>query len=239
MINCIICDDEKRMAETAQAILEDALRECECVGNISTYTDSRLLVSDIVEYKPIDIAVIDIEMPHYDGIYIAEEIKRHFPDSFIIFLTSHVQYAVKSYELSVFRYAQKSEIHESLKRYIKEAIQLQLLQNEYAYTVIKNDSMERVPYRQILCIKKDGKYSVLRCVDKREIRVRKPLRKVIDELNPSEFMVIDRGCIVNIALIIRVSDREVICRNGEHLPISRSKLRETKVKVAQYWGSRI
>ena len=237
MINCVICDDDKRIVETTKHILENTLRENECLGKVFTYTDSRLFVSDIMEYKPIDIAIIDIEMPYYDGMHIAMQIKKHFPEAIIIFLTSHVKYAVKSFELQIFRYAQKSEIDITLKRYIKEALMLLLLQNGFAYTVVKNDIMERVPYKQLLCIRKDGKYSVISCIDKREIRVRKPLREVRDELDLSEFITIDRGCIVNIALINKVSDNEVVCKNGERLPISRSKLKETKIRVAQYWGN--
>ena len=237
MINCVICDDDKRIVETTKHILENALRESECLGKIFTYTDSRLFISDIMEYKPIDIAIIDIEMPYYDGMQIAMELKKHFPEAIIIFLTSHVKYAVKSFELQIFRYAQKSEIDITLKRYIKEALTLLLLQNGCTYTVLKNDIMERVPYKQLLCIRKDGKYSVISCIDKREIRVRKPLREVRNELDLSEFITIDRGCIVNIALINKVSDNEVVCKNGERLPISRAKLKETKIREAQYWGN--
>jgi len=104
---------------------------------------------------------------------------------------------------------------------------------------MKNEIIERLPYRQMLYIRKDGKYSVICCVDKREIRVRKSLNDVYSELDDQEFIFIDRGYIVNIALISRISDHEVICKNELRLPISRSKLKETKSRITQYWGEKV
>ncbi len=239
MLNCAICDDDKNIVDSVKHIMETVLRQNECVGNISTYTSSQLFFFDIAEYKPLDLAVIDIEMPDYDGLQLAIEIKKHFPECIIIFLTSHIKYAVESYELQIFRYTPKSEIDTKLHRYLEEAINMLLLQNGCTYTILKNENLERLPYNQMLCIRKDGKYSVITCIDKREIRIRKSLREVSAELAENEFITIDRGCIVNIALIMRVSDKDVICKNGERLPISRSKLKETKSKITQYWGSKI
>ena len=239
MLNCIICDDDNAIVEKTKRVLEATLRENNCVANISTYTDSVLLISDILEYKPVDLAILDIEMPQYDGLQIAHTIRNRFPDCCVMFLTSYVKYAVQSYELQIFRYTPKSEIDMKLAKYIRDAIKLLMVQKGHTYTIFRNDNFEQLPYRQILCIRKDGKYSVITCVDKREIRVRKPLTQVSKELNASEFILIDRGCIVNIALINRIYNHEAICKNGEHLPISRSKLKETKNKIASYWGTKI
>lgn len=91
----------------------------------------------------------------------------------------------------------------------------------------------------MLCIEKDGKYSVITCIDNREIRIRKPLSQILSELDPAEFILVDRGCVVNIALISRISNHEVVCKNGALFSISRAKLKETKVRIANYWGEKI
>lgn len=238
MLNCAICDDDKAVVEKVKVILEKVLSDNGQVGCISTYTDSRLFISDVIEYKPMDLVVIDIEMPYYDGIEITAEIKKRFPECCVIFLTSHIKYAVDSYELQIFRYTPKSDIEAKLPRYLKDALMMLLLQSGCTYTILKNDTLEKLPYSQMLCVRKDGKYSVITCIDKREIRIRKSLREVIAGLDEREFIVIDRGCIVNVALISRVSDHEVVCKNGERLSISRAKLKETKIKVARYWGDK-
>ena len=239
MINCVICDDDNAIVEKAKSVIESVFRKNDCAVSISTYTDSLFLISDVFEYKPIDLAVLDIEMPHYDGRQLAEEIKRRFPECCIIFLTLHIKYAVESYELQIFRYTPKSEIETKLPVYIQDAICLLQVQKEQTYTIIKNENIEKLPYRQVLCVEKDGKYSVIICTDHREIRIRKPIGQVFGELDSAEFIFVDRGCVVNIALVSRVSNHEVVCKNGEHFPISRAKLKETKFKITNYWGEKI
>lgn len=239
MLNCAICDDDKTIVSIVKTVVETELKKNGIGGEIAVYTDSRLFLSDVLEYKPLDLVVIDIEMPYFDGMQIAREIKQRFPECCIIFLTSHLKYAVESYELQIFRYTPKSELHEKLPRYVKDALGMLSLQSESTYIISRNETVERLPYRQILCIKKDGKYSVIYCVDKREIRIRKPLREVITELDEQEFIMIDRGCIANIALICSVGNNEVVCKNGERLSVSRSKVKETKSRIAQYWGEKV
>ena len=239
MINCAICDDDVRMVQTVKEIMKNALWENECVAQIETYSNAVSFLSDILEYKPLDLVVLDIIMPDYNGMEIAHEIKKRFPDCCIIFLTSHVKYAVEAYELQIFRYTPKSEINTKLPRYLKEALSMLTLQENSAYHITKNEHVERLSYRQILNIRKDGKYSVVCCLDRREIRIRKSLSEVFNELDAQEFIYIDRGLIVNIALIQKVEDHEVVCKNGERLPVSRSKEKETKQRIVRYWGEKI
>ncbi len=70
-------------------------------------------------------------------------------------------------------------------------------------------------------------------------KVRKSLQRVFDELNAPEFIFIDRGYIVNIVQIMKVSDSIAILKNGDQLPISRSHLQEVKRQINQFWGAHI
>ena len=56
---------------------------------------------------------------------------------------------------------------------------------------------------------------------------------------PPEFIFIDRGCIVNIIHIMKISDGMAVLKNGEQLPISRSHLQEVKQKINEFWGAHI
>ena len=59
------------------------------------------------------------------------------------------------------------------------------------------------------------------------------------KLNAPEFIFIDRGYIVNIVQIMKVSDSIAILKNGDQLPISRSHLQEVKRQINQFWGAHI
>ena len=70
-------------------------------------------------------------------------------------------------------------------------------------------------------------------------KVRKSLQQVFCELDASEFIFIDRGCIVNIIQIMKISNATAVIKNGEELPISRSHLQEVKRQINQFWGAHI
>ena len=70
-------------------------------------------------------------------------------------------------------------------------------------------------------------------------KVRKSLQQVFQELDTPEFLFIDRGCIVNIIQIMKISDSMAVLKNGECLPVSRSHLPEVKRQINQFWGAHI
>ena len=76
-------------------------------------------VYDIQEQKHYDLILSDIEMPKMNGMELAGYIKSYLPQVFIIFITSHIKYAIDAYELSIFRYVPKNMITERLKPALK------------------------------------------------------------------------------------------------------------------------
>ena len=98
--------------------------------------------------------------------------------------------------------------------------------------------MEKIPYKDIFYIQRDGKNASI-VSNTGTSKVRKSLQQVFDELNTPEFIFIDRGYIVNIIQVMKISDSTAILKNGEQLPISRSHLQEVKQKINQFWGARI
>lgn len=41
-----------------------------------------------------DLILTDIQMPHIDGMELAANIRKHLPNSLIIFITAHSKYAL-------------------------------------------------------------------------------------------------------------------------------------------------
>ena len=237
MIRISVCDEDKAIVFDAKEIAEKVLADCGVSGAVKGYTDSRMLMSDIYDGETIDIAVLDIEMQYYDGIQLAKEIKKKFPACYIIFLTAYEKYAVESYELQIFRYALKDAYKEKLPRYIRDAVMLLNLQSGASLTVIDGSNAERIPYKEILYIKKEGKYSVVYRTNGQKSFFRRPLSDIKASLDIGEFIVADRSCLVNITQIKCISGREIICQSGESMRVSRANLKDAKEKILRYFGS--
>ena len=239
MIKVAICDDE----EKAVALHEQIVRKClqsEGVGyEITTYTQSRNLIYDITDDGFFyDLILLDIEMPGISGMEIPQQLKGFLPNVRIIFVTSHTEYAIDAFELSIFRYVPKNNLEVKLAAAVIDAAKLIELEAGQEYTIQTASRMEKIPYKDIFYIQRDGKNaSIISSVG--IAKVRKSLQQVFDELNTPEFIFIDRGCIVNIIQIMKISDGMVVLKNGEQLPISRSHLQEVKQKINQFWGAHI
>ena len=140
--------------------------------------------------------------------------------------------------MSIYRYVPKEEKNKRLSAAILDAIRLILLEDGKSYTIRTNSRLEKIPYREIYYIERDGKNASIAASGGLS-KVRKSLRQVYEELNAQEFIYIDRGCIVNLIHIMQVKDSMVILKNGMSLPISRSHLQEVKEQINTYWGAHI
>jgi len=239
VIRIAICDDEERAVALHEKIVTDSLQTQGIGCEITAYTHSRNLLYDITDDGFFyDLILLDIEMPGISGMEIPQQIKKFLPNVKIIFVTSHTEYAIDAFELSIFRYVPKNKLEAKLTAAVIDAARLITLEAGQEYTIQTSNRLERIPYKEIYYIRRDGKNASI--VSSAGVsKVRKSLQNVFNELNAPEFIFIDRGYIVNIIQIMKVSDSMALLKNGEQLPISRSHLQEVKQQINRFWGEHI
>lgn len=239
MIKIAICDDEEKAVSLHEKMVKGCLQRQGIGCEITTYTQSRNLLYDITDDVFFyDLILLDIEMPGVSGMEIPKRIGEYLPNVRIIFVTSHTEYAIDAFELSIFRYVPKSNLEEKLAAAVTDAARLIELEAGQEYTIRTANRMEKIPYKDILYIQRDGKNASI--VSNGGVsKVRKSLQQVFQELDTPEFLFIDRGCIVNIIQIMKISDSMAVLKNGECLPVSRSHLPEVKRQINQFWGAHI
>ena len=239
MIRIAICDDEKRAVDQHERIVKDCL-QTEGIGyDITTYTQSQNLLYDITDDGIFyDLILLDIEMPGISGMEIPNQIKAFLPNVRIIFVTSHTEYAIDAFELSIFRYVPKNNLDAKLTAAVADAARLIELEGGQEYVIQTANRMEKIPYKDIFYICRDGKNADIVSAGGTS-KVRKSLQQVFEEINTPEFIYIDRGYIVNIIQIMKIKDGMAVLKNGEQLPISRSHLQDVKQKINQFWGAHI
>ncbi len=239
MLRIAVCDDDRAAVQANIKTAEDCLRECGSTGEIAAYTDSGNLLCDITEDGFFfDLILLDIEMPGSTGMELAGRIRPFLPNVKIIFITSHVEYAIDAYELSIFRYVPKQDAGRRLRGAICDAIRLLELEEGKFYTIRTSSRLEKIPLKEILFLSRDGKNTSIATAGGRT-KVRKSLQQVYEELAAEEFIFIDRGCIVNMIHVMQVREGTVVLKNGDVLPVSRSHLQQVKAQINAYWGAHI
>lgn len=100
---------------------------------------------------------------------------------------------------------------------IKDAVRLIALEEGKVYTIQTSSRLEKIPYKEILYIEREGKNARI-ITGNGESRVRKSLQQVYEELGAEEFIFIDRGCIVNLIHIMQIRDSTAVLKDGTLCP---------------------
>lgn len=108
-----------------------------------------------------DLLLLDIEMPQINGMELAARVKKLLPKALIIFITSHMEYVLDAYELSVFRYIPKTDPGQRLSHALLDAAAMVEIQLRESYVIQNQNRLERVPLQNILYITHEGKNAVL------------------------------------------------------------------------------
>ena len=239
MIYIAICDDDKETLKYLKNEVDICLKEKNRLAEVTTYTQSEMLFYDIQEKKHFDLILSDIEMPKMNGMELAGYIKTYLPQVFIIFITAHLKYAIDAYELSIFRYVLKNMISERLKPALHDVLSMIDLQANNFYKIETTSRIEKIPYKNILYIQREGKNAAIVQTGGASSKVRKSLSQVFDELIHEDFIYVDRGTIVNLMHVMSVSDRTIKLTNGICLYPSHAKLEEIKSKLSKFWREHI
>ena len=103
-----ICDDEANDIFLLKNHLQKIGADLDIDFEITTYNDSRLLLSDYVLPGTFHILFLDVEMPEPNGIAAAQRI-RSLPDRDvrIVFVSSYPQYMKDSFNVQTFQYLTK------------------------------------------------------------------------------------------------------------------------------------
>jgi DNA-binding LytR/AlgR family response regulator len=234
------------MRDQLRARLKELWPDLEIVSEAKNGEEA---VEQVEEHRP-EVVFLDIRMPVKSGVQAARDISKldgRLPE--IVFVTAYDQYAIDAFRQGVIDYVLKPAERERLavtvqrlkKRLAEPSGSPDSLKEALAKLAERLDPPQRlkwiqasvgnqiqmIPVDDVLFFVSDEKYTRVQTATQ-EALIRKPIKELLEELDPNQFWQIHRSTLINtraIAGVIRDErGRQLVSIKGrpEKLEVSRS-----------------
>lgn len=239
----LVVDDERLMREQIIGRLKQAWPDLLIVGEAGNGREAVAMAHSLAP----DIVFLDINMPEMDGLKTAQALAGR---AHIVFVTAYDQYAIRAFDHGAVDYLVKPVEPERVAltcRRLRERLQqkpdpmnelLEQLSQRLGGAGAKRDylrwvqasvgaNIRMIPTSDILFFRAEDKYTRVQ-TQGFEALIRKPIKELLDELDPSEFWQIHRATVVRVDAIAQVarnfSGKQIVHLRGseEKLEVSRS-----------------
>ena len=158
MLNFAICDDNINILDKLEKMLENIFTKNNFDATVSFKSDNTKDMLDYVSNNKLDVIMLDINLKsNKSGLELAEAIRKINKNSYIIFTTGHLEYAMVAYKFKTFDYLAKpirmnnrkilnglfEDVNGSPKKYIKIDNKNTII-DESEVQYIKRDGMKLV-----------------------------------------------------------------------------------------------
>jgi two-component system, LytTR family, response regulator len=220
-IKCVAIDDEP----LALVIIEKMVKKFPMLHLVATFDDA-ISGAEFLRQHPIDLLLIDINMPDISGLQLVRSLENK---PMIIFITAHKNFAIDSYELDALDYLVKPVQQERLDKAVNKAIEY------YSYKNAKNTNDDEVLFvraeyqlikinlSDVEYIESMEDYSKFHLVNGKPVMTLMTLKSLLDKLPPAKFKRVHRSYIVSLNKITSIANRKLVLISVE-LPVSNSYL---------------
>jgi len=225
IFKCVVAEDEVLLRDELVSLLGQAWPDLEIVAACE---DGGTTLEAIADAKP-DVAFLDIRMPGLTGLEVATAAADASPGTHVVFVTAYDQYAIDAFERGAVDYLLKPVTLERLAATAKR-IKTRLATSQAdpaAIAAIVEQLRARSPtapkspalqwitasvgketrlimVEDIAYFEADNKYTVVMTTEG-EALIRKPIRELLDVLDPDTFKQVHRSTIVNLKAVAGVT----------------------------------
>ncbi|MCA1856337.1 LytTR family DNA-binding domain-containing protein [Massilia oculi] len=228
MLKCVIAEDEALLREALVQLLGQVWPELEIVAACE---DGGSALEAIAAHRP-EVVFLDIRMPGLSGLEVASSLVEAGIRTEVVFVTAYDQYAIDAFERGAVDYLLKpvarerlagtvGRVRERLARGGPDLQGLQALLQQLAavappqpkapplvwLTASRGQETRLILVDDVAYFQADSKYTVVMTADG-EALLRKPIRDLLEVLDPNMFKQVHRSTIVNLRAVAGVTRDE-------------------------------
>lgn len=247
-IRTIVVDDEHPSGEATIAVLKQFP-----YINVIDYIDNSPELMSKLDQINAELIILDIEMPHNNGLNVASYVKKKHPKIEIIFCTGHAYFAADCYDFEPVDFVTKPLNVPRMQRALERAQKkLRNTISEFMATEKSEAKSKKIginveggytilDVNNIQYIEKRGRKIYINTKDKKSLISKYNLTQLEEILAPHDFFRCHQSFIVPMKRIRYVKNNQfgktysiILKESYDEIPLSRGKHAEMKEKLEQY-----
>jgi DNA-binding LytR/AlgR family response regulator len=216
-IRTIIIDDEEDWRDNIAARVE-AHPKLELMGVF----ESPIAAYDLITEGGVDLILLDVEMPEANGV----EFMRHLSKPpMVIFITSHRDFAIESYEVKAVDYLLKplstGRFMQAIEKVMaKISAESDVISDDNFFFIRENNSFVKIEIADILFLKSLENYTQI-VTPLRTYTTLMPLSSAENSLPKASFLRVHRSFLINVPKVTTVNKTELFI-DAHEIPIGRA-----------------
>lgn len=230
MIKIAIVEDDNQYVRTLKQFLSEYGKTNNQEFDIKIFNNGVDFISD---YKiGFDLVLMDIEMPHMNGLDTAKKLRKIDSDVVLVFVTNMSQYALMGYEVDAVDYIVKPVDYYNFSVKLKKA--LKACNNKLGKKIVINtpDSIRCLNSNQIYYIEVIG-HSIIYYTQEGDFTTYNKLSVLEKEYEEYNFIRCHKSFMVNLKYVTEVKNSYVFLGSRE-VPLSRGVRKTFLQKLSNY-----
>lgn len=231
-LSIAIVEDHEADRKLLQQYLRRYEKSHEDIFSIACFHDGLAFISD---YKAdADIILMDIEMPHLDGMETARRLREIDDEASLLFITNMAQYAIKGYAVRALDFMVKPVEYGEFELKLERAIRNRRRNMETTVMIENAGVARRVRLRDIQYIEVYN-HSLIYHTVSGDFEVHGQLKALEADTRFSAFSKCNSCYLVNCEYVTEIRGDYVVVGNTQ-LPISRRRKKLFMEQLANYMG---
>lgn len=217
-VKILICDDEVQYLEALCIHVQEYMNNRFIDYDITTATSpSEILDGDL----RFDLAFLDIQMDHMNGITLAKELKKRNSKIALFFVTNYEEYQDDAMDVNAFRFFSKPFDVARLYSGLDKA--MEYIDGAYVDIFLYGDNaQQRILVDDILYITRANRKVILK-TNYQELTIRQSFDELCEKMPPLFFYQVHKSFFVNLHYVKKYSYTELFLTDGTRIPIAPRK----------------
>lgn len=239
LLKIAICDDEEVFGEYLKQIVSKFFDEKKVQYEINLFGSGEEFVKLNLDMAKYHIVFFDVDMGELDGIATAKKLRELCKDTYIVFVTAFINYALDGYEVNAIRYILKNS--SNFDKSVNECIEAILDKMHYVIKMHRfsfKEGTKEVNEDNIVYIE-SNLHELCFYIMKHQFEVNRmdeTLNNIENILDNAKFVRIHQSYLVNMKYVKSMKLQKAMLIDGTELPIAKPRYKQVRKIFADYKG---